>query len=168
MAYITSEQVKEMREKIKAAFPAKDGWKWSVTKRDHSVVTAALMQFPAGYDFAIKRPEGSTGSELYTQLNHYHLDTCGLGKRETAVMKKVNEILHIGHWDKSDIMTDYHHCSHYVYLHIGKWDKPAVQAAPKVRKARKATNAPKETRKAAPAGSERDYLRIADFIGINY
>ena len=159
MAYITSEQVKEMRNLIKAAFPAKDGWKWSVTKEHHSSVIAALMEYPEGYDFG----------EGYQQVNHYWFERNEtFGKRETAVLKKVNEILHIGHWDESDIMTDYFHCSHYVNLHIGKWDRPAVAVKPKAAKVRKAKAAPKAARVAAPAGSERDYLRVAEFIGIQF
>ena len=126
------------------------------------------MQFPAGYDFAIERREGDTSSPLYTQLNHYHLDNSGLGAKEIKVLKKVNEILHIGHWDKSDLMTDYFHCSHYVNMHIGKWDRPAVQAAPKARKVRKAKAAPKAAVKAAPAGSDWEYKRVAEFIGIQF
>lgn len=169
MAFITSEQVKDMRNMIKKAFPASKGWKWSVTKEHHSSVNATLVQFPAGYDFAIKREGQDTSDDLYTQLNYYYLDESGLGKREVAVMKKVNEILHTGHWDKSDIQTDYFNCAHYMSLHIGKWDKPAVQAPKKVKKV---------VRKAAPkkvvpttvkaAGSEREFLSVAAFIGIQF
>jgi len=162
MAYITSEQVKDMRNQIKKAFPAKDGWKWSVTKEHHSSVTAALMQFPSNYDFAIKREGNDTSDELYTQLNHYYLDTCGLGKKEIAVLKKVNDILHTGHWDESDSMTDYFHCSHYVSLHIGKWDRPAVKAAPK--SSHKNENpAPKSATYTAA-----EYERVAEFVGIQF
>ena len=149
MAYITSEQVKEMRTLIKKAFPAKDGWKWSVTKRDHSQVTASLMQYPAEYDF----PD-------YQQVNHYWLDRASeFGPKETAVLKKVNEILHIGHWDESDAQVDYFCCSHYVSLNIGKWDKPAVKATPK-----KTTKVTRKAKK--PEFSDDEYLAVADFIGI--
>lgn len=122
MAYITIDQVKEMRNTIKKAFPTAKGWKWSVTRQHYSSVCATLMQYPQGYDFG----EGSQ------QVNHFHFERDETyGKKETAVFKKVTDILHTGHWDKSDIMTDYFHCSHYVSLNIGKWDRPAIQAKPK-------------------------------------
>ena len=167
MAYITSETVKEFRNQIKAAFPASKGWKWSVTKEHHSSVTCALMQFPAGYDFAIKREGNDTSNPLYTQLNHYYLENSSLGKKEIAVLNKVKDILFSKHWDKSDIMTDYFNCAYYVNMHIGKWDKPAVQAAPKKpastpRKARNATNENNPTMTTAQAES------IAAFIGIQF
>lgn len=163
MAYITSEQIKSFRNQIKAAFPASKGWKWSVTKKHHSSVICALMQFPAGYDFAIKREGNDTSNPLYSQLNHYYLDNSGLGKKEIAVLKKVKEILHSEHWDESDIMTDYFNCAYYVNMHIGKWDKPATQAPAKAKKpASKPSTPASTTMNTAQAES------IAAFIGIQF
>ncbi len=164
MAYITSEQVKEMRDMIKKAFPASKGWKWSVTKEHHSAVVAALMQYPAGYDFHVDK-------DGYQQVNHYWFDKPNVdgemhyGKKETKVLQKVNEILHTGHWDESDIMTDYFDCSHYVILHIGKWDRPAVQAKPKASKAKTVV---KKAVTSAYTQRDKDFLMVADFIGIQY
>ena len=42
-------------------------------------------------------------------------------------LKALNEligVLYEGHWDESDIMTDYFHCAYYVDVSIGKWNKP--------------------------------------------
>ena len=151
MAYITSDEVKEIRNNIKKAFPAKAGWKWSVVRRHHSSVCATLMQYPAGYDFP-----------TYDQVNHFHFERDETyGKRETVVLKKVNEILHKNHWDKSDIMTDYFHCAYFVSLHIGKWNREAVQATPKVKKV-----TPKKEKPAPTIDYNREYLQLAEFIGI--
>jgi hypothetical protein len=153
MAYITAEQVKEMREMIKKEFPASKGWKWSVMREHHSAVCAALMQYPAGYSF----PD-------YEQLNHFHLESNSrLGDKEKKVLKRVNEILHTGHWDDSDIMTDYFSCSHYVHLHVGKWDKPAVMTAPKIPTPKKVP-----TKVAESSRYENDFLKVAEFIGIQF
>lgn len=152
MAYITADQVKNFRNQIKAAFPVKKGWKWSVTGKNHSSVDATLMQFPKGYTFP---------TDKSMDVNHHYLDeTKKLGKKEIAVFKKVNEILHSEHWDKSDIMTDYFHCAYYVNMGIGKWNKPAVQAISKVKK---------PIKNAVPATQyERDFEQVARFIGIQF
>lgn len=158
MAYITSEQVKEMRDMIKKAFPAARGWKWSVTREHHTAVCASLMQYPEGYNF----PD-------YEQVNIYWFDNPGVngkthfGEKETKVLQKVNKILHTGHWDHSDIMTDYFSCSHYVHLHIGKWDRPAVKVAPKASRKQKAIPAP-----AGDNYTAAEFERVAEFIGINF
>jgi hypothetical protein len=124
MAYITTEEVKEKRDLIKKAFPAKEGWKFSVTREHHSSIVISLMQYPDSYNFG----------QSYQQINHYHLDNCGLGDDEKEVLKKVNEIAHIGWWDKSDIMTDYFNTAFYVNLQIAKWDRPATVVPAKVKK----------------------------------
>ena len=64
MAYITAEQVKEKRNLIKKAFPAKEGWKFSVTREHHSSIIIAIMQYPDNYNF---------GTE-HVQVNHYHFN----------------------------------------------------------------------------------------------
>ena len=115
MAYINAQQVKEKRNAIKKAFPAKNGWKFSVTKDNWLGINIYLMQYPKGYSF----PD-------HEQINHYHLDLHKLGKRETAVLKKLTEIAMQGNHDNSDIMTDYFDVGWYFHLSIGKWDKPAV------------------------------------------
>lgn len=125
MAYITTEQVQEKRKMLKEAFPAKDGWKLSVTKEHYTSINIAIMQYPEGYDFGTK----------YEQINHYCIDDyTNFGDKEKAVLKKISDIAHIGHWDESDIMTDYFDCAFYINIQIGKWDKQPVQAALKGKK----------------------------------
>ena len=114
MAYITTDQVKEKRNLIKEAFPAKEGWKFSVKRQHHSSIIIAIMQYPDNYDF---------GTE-HLGINHYWFnDSEEYGDAEKEVIKKLNDIAHLGHWDESDIMTDYFNCAFYVTLEIGKWDK---------------------------------------------
>lgn len=122
MAYITTPEVKAKRTAIKAAFPSKDGWTFSVTGGNSSTLRVDLMKYPAGYTF----PE-------HGEINHYHMEgsfeRLGIGEKEQAILRKVYEIMAEGHWDKSDIMTDYFHCAYYYYLAVGKWNKPAEAAA---------------------------------------
>ena len=125
MAYITTDQVKEKRNLIKKAFPAKDGWKFSITREHFSSLQIHIMQYPDNYDF---------GTE-HAQINHFHYDSDDdFGDAEKAVIKKLNDIAHLGHWDDSDIMTDYFNCAFYVNLAIGKWDRMPVSVPAKGKK----------------------------------
>lgn len=117
MAYVTNEIMKEKREAIKTAFPSKDGWKFSIRKIHHSTISVSIMQYPAFYNFG-----------EYEQVNHYHINGSDFGAIEKTVLNKLNDILHVGHWDKSDMMTDYFNCAWYMKMSIGQWDKPAVKA----------------------------------------
>lgn len=155
MAYIDSKTIKKFRDAIKAEYPASKGWKWSVTGHNHSSVKASLMAYPKGYIFPGR-----------ASVNHFWLDESGYGKKEIAVLKKVKEILHSEHWDKSDIMTDYFNCAYYVTMEIGKWDRDAVMTTPKAKK-KPAKRAPV----AKPTGyglSDSECKMIASSIGINF
>ena len=114
MSYLTKEEASKKRTAIKKAFPAKDGWKFSIINEHLSVLVVSIMKYPKEYDF---------GS--YSSVNHFYIDKSSFGEEEKVVLKKINEIMHEDHWDKSDIMTDYFNCSWYNRLGIGKWDRPA-------------------------------------------
>lgn len=121
MAYITAEEIKAIRVKVKAAYPAKDGWKFSITGKHHSSVTVAIMQSPAEY----------TGFQGYQQLNHYYLDQANISDKELKVLETIKDILTEKHWDNSEPQVDYFDVAYYYYIHIGKWNRDAVLAAPK-------------------------------------
>lgn len=172
MAYISAAEVKVIRDNLKAAFPAKDGWKFSVRGDNHTAVRVAIMAFPKGYDFP-----------GHAQVNHYHIDTSGYGDKEKEVLKKVSAIVHEKHWDKSDIMTDYFNCAFYVTIEIGKWDKEAVAVEPKAKKVRKSRGervaahiaetqekyAPRHNPKKVGYGlSDSECRDIAAFVGIHF
>lgn len=46
MAYISAEEVKEIRQNIKKAFPAKAGWRFSIRKRDCSMLKVVILEAP--------------------------------------------------------------------------------------------------------------------------
>ena len=123
MAYITTEQVKEKRVLLKKAFPAKHGWRFSVTREHMSSINISIMQYPDNYDF----------NTPHNCVNHFYIKDSDFGENEKEVLLKINEIAHLGHWDDSDMMTDYFNCAFYVNLSIGKWDKPAVSVHSKVK-----------------------------------
>jgi hypothetical protein len=117
MAYISINEVKTIRENIKSMFPVASGWKFSVRRAHASAVYVSLVQYPAGYDFP----------DSYTQLNPYYPERWPLGDREREIMGKIHAIVSAKHWDKSDLMTDYHNCAFYYYIEIGRaYDRPAI------------------------------------------
>lgn len=168
MAYASTELVARIRAELKETFPASKGWKFSVRKGSGSLsVNVSVVTFPKGYNFLPESINLFDPNELHWQVNHYHIDSAGLGKKETAALKKINEIMHREHWDKSDIMTDYFHCAYYTHLEIGKWNKGAVAVSPK----KPATKARKARKTAKPAASKMSVAQaesIASFIGINF
>lgn len=46
MAYITSQSVKEMRNQVKELYPAKQGWKFSITRENYSRVNCVILAAP--------------------------------------------------------------------------------------------------------------------------
>ena len=108
MAYISSDEVKAVRNKIKAAFPHV---KFSVRQRHHSTLVVTVLASPYFDD----------GARI--QVNEYHLDRHYEGQ-QLRFLRGVYAIMKENHWDKSDLMTDYFNCAYYMSLNVGEWDKP--------------------------------------------
>lgn len=64
----------------------------------------------------------------YIQVNNYYLKDNFSG---TALeyLESAYKIMLEGHWDKSDVQTDYFNCSWYNNIHVGRWNKPYVLTA---------------------------------------
>lgn len=122
MAYITTEQVSQVRKEIKEAFGKE--FKFSVTRQNYSSIDIALMKSP--FEFAFNSEYAQ--EKQYAQLNHFHLDNEGFTQEQVDMFKKVTEIAMKGNFDKSDSQTDYFHVGWYFHLAIGKWNKPYIQA----------------------------------------
>jgi len=116
MAYINKEEVKAVRTALKAAF-GKD-WKFSVTGGNTSSLHINLMAGP------VSMPKDAG------DINHYHMES-NLEQLERndllPVFAKIMEIGMADHWDKSDSMTDYFHCSFYFSMGYGKFNKAYSQ-----------------------------------------
>jgi len=104
MAYITKEEVQEIREKIKSKFPIKDGWKFSIKREHHSGVRVEILQGNVNF----QNKQGST--ILPTKETHPYL-------------QKIYSIANAGNHDNSDSMTDYFDVGWYVWMSVGSWDK---------------------------------------------
>lgn len=115
MAFITKEEVKEVRENLKKAFPKKDGWKFSICGGNTSSLDVTIVEFPDNLNF----PEDD-----YVLVNHYWLHE-HWEKPEADVLTKIKDICLEKHWDESRAEIDYFNCAFYFHLQIGEWNKPA-------------------------------------------
>lgn len=120
MAYISTEEVKEIRNNIKKQFPAKDGWKFSIKKRHHSTVCVAIVKAPHNFDLKGKS---------YRDVNHFHIDNSW----NEADAKILNQLLEIiqgikSHHDSNagDMGADYPAWNYHIDLSVGDWDKEFV------------------------------------------
>lgn len=114
MAYLSSEDVKTIRNRIKEAFPL---YKWSVTREHATGVRVALMEsdlvFPDNYD----------------QINHYYIDTQYAHdvKAWDVLLKVLDIITNVKEYkDRNfgDPGADYPNMTYFISMSIGKWDKP--------------------------------------------
>ena len=115
MAYINKENVKQIREALKKAFPE---IKFSVRKENHSSVYVSILKSP--YDFS-DLPHYR--EDYYTSVNHFRVPDC----KHRRMLEKIITIIKTGSertwFDKSDSMTDYFHVAFYIHLYVGHWEK---------------------------------------------
>ena len=63
----------------------------------------------------------------YLNVSHFHTESFSGNAKE--FLDKAFSIMYEGHYDRSDIMTDYFDVSFYVDINIGRWDKPYILTA---------------------------------------
>ena len=111
MAYIKTEQVREIRNTLKEKFPE---IKFSVRKERNSSIHVNIMKTP--YDFSYIKwyePDG------HTSLNRYHLPE---GEHKNLFEDILNTIQFgsSNKWfDKSDSQSDYFYTAFYIHMGIG-------------------------------------------------
>ena len=115
MAYITTEQVANIRKQLKEAFPEV---KFGVSRRDYLSVSVTIKAAPFRFT-----------NEDYSQLNEYHPEF--YENRE-----KFEQILAIvkgqDWYDRSDSQVDYFDTAYYFSINQGAWDKPFVYTGKEV------------------------------------
>jgi hypothetical protein len=115
MAYISKDEVKNVREMLKKEFPK---FKFAVAGGNSNSLSVSIMKGPE--DFSEITDKWSNAS-----INEFHLYQYGRFEKLFAKMLKV---MKSQNWfDESDSMTDYFHIAYYLHLSIGKWNKPYVQ-----------------------------------------
>ena len=134
MAYISTEDVKHIRNELKKELPQ---YKFSVVRDHHSSVTISLMKGPAFNDYeyfdrynnVTKTANLSDGE--HHQINQYHLEDF-YGKENAEILSKIDTISRTAPaknggkvwYNDSDIQTDYFDIAYYVHISVGKWNKP--------------------------------------------
>jgi hypothetical protein len=126
MAYISAQDVKAIREELKATFPK---WKFSVRKGSGSLsVDVTILRGTCSFEDGFK---DSFKGKRHCQVNQYWIDSHWTDAEEAMALKKINEIMHHApgraggkkFYDNSDAMTDYFDTAFYTHLSIGAWDK---------------------------------------------
>jgi hypothetical protein len=61
--------------------------------------------------------------EQNISVNQYYLDSSFSGIA-LEYLEKAKAIMHVDHFDHSDIQSDYFNCAFYVNMQVGRWNKP--------------------------------------------
>lgn len=128
MAYITAERVKEIRDQIKKEFP---GYKVSVTREHFSGVRIAIIAAPYNL-LAGSEDDKRTNITINTYYIQEHFAYNAQAQKD---LLRMHAIANAGNFDKSDLMTDYHHVGFYVWMEVGRWNKPFTVIETKAKKA---------------------------------
>lgn len=114
MAYINQDAKKVIAASLKEAMKKYPSVKYSLSIRNHMVIVCKITKGPQ-----CLKPKNGTSCDV----NIYHIDTNYSGEA-AQILKTVLKCLSVGHYDRSDIMTDYFDCAFYQDIKIGGWDKP--------------------------------------------
>ena len=127
MAFMSQEQKAKFAPKIKALCK-EYGVTGTLSVRHHSTIVLTISKGSIDFFGSMIDRFGQPlvdDHRGHCQVNNYHIDSHYVGVAN-AFLRKANAILHEGHRDDSDPMTDYFNCSWYVNINIGKWDKPYI------------------------------------------
>lgn len=109
MAYITTDEVKRIRNNLKAKFPK---FRFGVRHGNHTSISVTIKSGPV--EFA--------PGESHAQINHYYPDNYEHGDLLREIIKVINEKNH----NNSRPEIDYFDVGYYVSIHQGSWNKPYV------------------------------------------
>ena len=114
MAYISTVQVKSMRDQIKAAYPQ---YKWSVSRRHSSTVVIVLQESDLPFD------------NTHMDINPYWFkESEKLNTKTKLVFQHVLEICNsverCYNRAANDPGADYGDNTYFIDMDIGKWDNP--------------------------------------------
>jgi hypothetical protein len=118
MAYISTEEVKVIREELKKNFPSRLGWKLSIVRRDYLSLSISIINAP----IELRNDQ----NKAYEQVNQYWIESRE-NKQSIPVLKKIFEIANKNNYDRSDVQSDYFDVGYYLNLSIGHFGKPFTQ-----------------------------------------
>lgn len=131
MAYISTQEMQVKKQALKALNQKYKhlGMKASLsTNKRRSTVYCTVQQgkldFIANFNECTKdRDITPRTADDCLEVNPYHYNK-HFSAECLQYLDEVHALLKDGHWDESDIMTDYFNCAWYYSVEIGKWDKP--------------------------------------------
>jgi hypothetical protein len=116
MAFMSQEHKAKLAPTIKAICK-KYGVKASLAVRNHSSLVLTVKE--GRIDFGNCR----------AQVNPHWYQDHFTGTAKDFLSEVIPAMYGPDYFDKSDIQSDYFHCSHYIGVNIGKWDKPYINTA---------------------------------------
>jgi hypothetical protein len=137
MAFISQADKAKIAPTIKALC-AKYGVKGSLSVRNHSALVLTIksgkIDFIGNFNKTVieRDPTGNRHINPAVgeiQVNPYHCQDHFTGKARDFVVAAVAALKGPDYFDKSDMMSDYFHCSHYIDINVGKWNQPYVVTA---------------------------------------
>jgi len=134
MADVSQKDKAKLAPQIKKVL-SKYSMKGSISIRHHMSLVVTIQSGSIEFDHS--------HGDGYTQVNVYHIDSHYEGKAKNFLTELLAAMKGPDWFDKSDIMTDYFHVSHYCDINIGKWNKPYFLQVSKPKK----TKAAKKTSK---------------------
>jgi hypothetical protein len=135
MAYVTQEVITKARAALKA-LNKEYGVKATLSGKGDSTLYLTIAEGPIDFitnyceNVKAKRHQRDTEQviawvtkEQNISVNQYYLDSSFDGVA-LEYLEKAKAIMHVDHWDKSDIQSDYFNCAYYVNINVGRWNKP--------------------------------------------
>lgn len=118
MGYISTEQVKAIREEVKKVLTAKDGFKFSISREHYYGVRIVLLQTPLEMDVKTR------------DINHYYLDRIECKNTRLVfelVQKAITRVMGENvNRNANDPGADYCDYDFYQTLKVGEWNKPCL------------------------------------------
>ena len=133
MAYMNQEKKAVISAALKKALVG-TGLKYSLKVRNHSSIEMTIksgsIDFIGDYNQTVARQPGGfrSGSAAVGSLsiNQYWFQDHFTPGVQVVIRKIVDALYSAGHYDRSDIMTDYFDCAYYIGIQVGAWDKPYI------------------------------------------
>ena len=114
MAYVSQKDKAKLTPGIKAVLK-KYGVNASIAVRNHMTLKVTLRSGPFTFPKHVNN---------FRSVNTYHIETHYDGEEKKFLLELVEAMKGPGYFDKSDMMSDYFHVSHYMDIDIGSFASP--------------------------------------------
>jgi hypothetical protein len=134
MAYVTQEVITKARTALKA-LNKEYGVKATLSGKGDSTLYLTIAEGKIDFinnfceNVTAKRRQHDTQQvidwvtkEQNISVNQYYLDSSFDGIA-LEYLEKAKAIMHVDHYDHSDIQSDYFNCAYYVNISVGRWNK---------------------------------------------